>query len=92
MDYKLVALKSIQYGSKFYTSFEKGDRPEYLADGSLGYEILGYGNTAEDMEKILYSNIKEAAKTLHNYLLKILEEQAQREMESLIRRNHVRSE
>lgn len=89
MDYKFVALKSIQYGSKFYTSYSLGDRPEYLADGSLGYEILGYGNTAEDMEKILYPNSGDAAKALHDYLLKILEEQAQRELAALIRRNHV---
>jgi hypothetical protein len=48
MSKKLVAVESIQYGSKFYSTMEEGEDPTKLSDGTVAYRVLGiYDDTEE---------------------------------------------
>lgn len=48
-----ICLKSIEYGSKFYTMNCTDRDQRYLANGSLAYEVLGYANTDQEAQDIL---------------------------------------
>lgn len=70
---KYVCLKSINSVHKFYSMCSEeelklnvGDIIKYSED--VQYEILGFANTSEEAEKILYPDEQEFATVLMDYL------------------------
>jgi len=62
-----VVLEGLEFGNKFMTS--NHDNPELLANGSIGYKILGYGKTYEEALRIIYPTKADENRALANYII-----------------------
>lgn len=52
---KYVCLEGLKHGNRFFTSCDKeSDENSKLRDGTVAYKILGYANTSEKAQEILY--------------------------------------
>jgi hypothetical protein len=47
-------LQSIEHGSKFYSTNTRGGDPRKLATGELAYRVIGYADTDEQAQKIVF--------------------------------------
>jgi len=46
---KLVILRNIKRGNRFFTDFKEGDDPTTLFDGTVAYEIVGYADSSYEI-------------------------------------------
>jgi hypothetical protein len=65
-----VALEGIEHGNRFFTSHKAGDDPTKSAKGETWYRVLGYADTIEEAQKIIYPNPGDAEWALRLYVIK----------------------
>jgi hypothetical protein len=51
---RFIVLQSIEHGSKFYSTNTRGGDPRKLATGELAYRVIGYADTDEQAQKIVF--------------------------------------
>lgn len=49
-----VCLEGIEYGNRFFTMNDETRDASKLSDGTVVYKILGYADTCEEAQKIIY--------------------------------------
>lgn len=52
-DFKFVILQGLERGNRFFTSNCDKD-PRITADGKISYKILGFADTVEEAQTLLY--------------------------------------
>ena len=72
-----VVLKGIKEGNKFFTSHD-GTDPTKLANGEVAYEVLGFANTVEEAQKILWPTREDRDIDLSLWMAKTIEDMRQR--------------
>ena len=50
---RFVILRGLVNNNRFFTSYS-GEDPTKLADGTVGYEVIGYASTVEEAQIELY--------------------------------------
>lgn len=66
-----MVLEGIQHGNRFYTTNVPGEDPTKSAKGETWYRVLGYANTSEEAQKILYPNPGDAERSMREYIQKM---------------------
>lgn len=69
---KFVVLEGIEHGNRFYSTNVPGEDPTKSAKGETWYHVLGYADTAEEAQAILFPNPGDADKALHDYMVKTM--------------------
>ncbi len=54
---KYVCLEGLKEGNRFFTTNTPGEDPTKLFDGTVAYKVLGYADTVEGAQKILYGDM-----------------------------------
>lgn len=54
---KYVLLEGIELGNLFFSDFVEGEDPTLLANGEVGYTILGYANSIPEAQMKLYGTV-----------------------------------
>lgn len=74
MKYKYVCLEGIEHGNRFYSLHTEGTDPTRSASGEIWYRILGYANTDEEAQRIIYPRPGMAAAAIVAYMLTLAEQ------------------
>lgn len=53
---KFVVLEGLKHGNRFYSTNTPGEDPTKSAKGETWYKVIGYADTVEEAERILYPN------------------------------------
>lgn len=69
--YKFVCLEGLKHKNRFYTS--NHTEPEKIHNGEIAYKVLGFANTPEEAQEILYPNetIQDKQLRMKNYMMKM---------------------
>lgn len=68
---KFVCLEGIKRKNKFYTTNTPGEDPTKSAEGEVWYKVLGYANTSEEAQKILYPTKLDEELAVSNYITEL---------------------
>ena len=69
---KYVVLEGIEHGNRFYTTNVPGEDPTKSAKGENWYKVLGYADTSEEAQAILYPNPGDQQRAMEAYIRKSL--------------------
>ena len=50
----LIVLEGLEIGNRFFSTNTPGKDQRLLADGTVAYNLVGYADTAEEAQEILY--------------------------------------
>ncbi len=67
---QFVILEGVQHGNRFYSRHTPGEDPTKSAKGETWYRILGYADTSEEAQAILFPNPGDAEKAIARYMVK----------------------
>lgn len=67
---QFVVLEGIEHGNRFYSMHTPGTDPTKSAMGETWYRVLGYADTSEEAQAILWPNPGDSERALHDYVMK----------------------
>lgn len=66
---KYVVLEGLEHGNRFYTT--NHENPTKSAKGEIWYKIIGYADSSEEAQSILYPNEGDFETTLRDHIIEM---------------------